>query len=75
MGKQGRGIGKGGHKVQKTEAVIESFGVLLLVGRPPLQSQIKSAFIRDTILTKLFGYFQHLDLGSTVFMEDNKRCF
>lgn len=55
MGKQGRGIGKGGNKV---ENLSESFGVFLLVGCPPSQSRIKSAFIRDTILTKLFGYFQ-----------------
>jgi len=40
MGKQGRGIGKGGNKV---ENLSESFGVLLIVGRPPLQLRIKSA--------------------------------
>ena len=39
---------------QSTKAVIESLGVLLLVGC----KRIKSAFIRDTVLTKLFGYFQ-----------------
>ena len=55
MGKRGRGGRQRGK--QGTKAVIKSLGVLLLVGRPPLQSQIKSAFIRDTILTKLFGYF------------------
>jgi len=72
-GETGKGARQRGK--QGTKAVIVSLGVLLHVGHPPLQLQIKSAFIRDTILTKLFGYFQHLDLGSTVFMEDNKRCF
>ena len=43
---------------QGTKAVTESLGMLLLEGRLPLQSWIKSAFIRDIILTKLFGYFQ-----------------
>jgi len=49
-------IGKGDKQRGKhgTKAVIESLGVLLLVGC----KRIKSAFIRDTVLTKLFGYFQ-----------------
>lgn len=42
---------------------IVSIGALLLAGRPPLQPQIKSAFIRDTILTKLFVYFQQIQNG------------
>ena len=58
-GETGEGIGKGGK--QGTKAVTVYLGALLLVGGPPLQSQIKFAFIGDTVLTKLFGYFQQLE--------------
>ena len=60
MGKQGRGVDM--EETRYKSSTIVSIGLLLLTGRPPLQLQIKSAFIRDTVLTKLFGYFQQLFL-------------
>lgn len=52
----GRGISKGGKKYKSCHTM--PIDALLLAGHPPLRSWIKSAFIRGTVLTKWFRYFQ-----------------
>ena len=51
---------------QGMQTVVLCPEVLLPVGRPPLQSRLKSAFLRDPVLTKITGMFPAPARGACV---------